>query len=172
MCSHWSLRTKAWSSEDWLPGPQREMWQMPGQQVPCPRTTGACPHARCCSNTDGLPRSHPHQFQGLCSFCRSTPLPFRSTGHHPSAFLALHPLGVRNTARPRAQAPALSHRCARPSLPTPTSQQARGPGLIPLPFSLPLLEAKPSLWSSQGSTCRADPPLPAMFETVLLAHPL
>lgn len=140
MCSHWSLRTKAWSSEDWLPGPQREMWQMPGQQVPCPRTTGACPHARCCSNTDGLPRSHPHQFQGLCSFLLPYhPTPLQVYWTSPECFLSTPPTWSKEHCPAQGPGPSTE------------------PPLCPALTAHTHITASPRPWSDSTSVLTAAP---------------
>lgn len=74
---------------------------------------------------------HPHRFQGLCFLLPYHPAPLAGLlDIGPSANVASHPLGVKNTAPAQGSGHSTLSTMV-PALHCPYPQQARGPGLIP-----------------------------------------
>lgn len=124
-----------------------------------------------------LMASPPHRFQGLCFLLPYHPAPFAGLlDIGPSAIVASHPLGVKNTAPAQGSGRSTQHHGACPSLPIPTPTESQRAGLTPFSIltAIPGGQAPGSSppegqWSTQ---CRADPLLLAMFRAVFLASPL
>lgn len=109
----------------------RELWQVHGQQVPRPPTTGTRPHAHCCSNTDGLPPPPPIS-RAVLSPAVPPSSPCRSPGRRPECSRSIPPTWSKeHCSGPGLRPQHSEHHGACPALPLPTPAASRGPGLTP-----------------------------------------